>query len=299
MGIMTKRLRRLAALLTVAGALAPAAVLAGDGMRLITIGAPVTELAFALGAGEAVVARDSVSRYPAEAAARPDAGYMRTLSAEGLMSLAPTHVLAVEGAGPSAAFDQLRAMGVVVETIPDAPGLPGLSARIAAVARTLGRTAEGERLAAAVERKFTALAAAVESARRARTGTLGARVLCLVGGGPGGMMAAGRGTVPDALITLAGARNAMVSEREFPPLSAESALAAEPDILLVGRSLVDRSGGIDGLLSLPQLAMTPAARDRRVVVIDGGLFVGLGPRSPEAVAALLAAQGVTVEGMTP
>ncbi|MCW2248969.1 iron complex transport system substrate-binding protein [Azospirillum fermentarium] len=292
-------LRRVAAALAAAGALLSPAAVAADGLRLITIGAPVTELAFALGAGEAVIARDTVSRYPAEAAARPDAGYMRTLSAEGLMSLTPTHVLAVEGAGPPAAFDQLRAMGVAVETIPDAPGLPGLSARIAAVARTLGRPAEGERLAAAVERKFTALATAVDAARRARTGTIGARVLCLVGGGPGGMMAAGRGTVPDTLITLAGARNAMDSEREFPPLSAEAALAAEPDILLVGRSLVDRSGGIDGLVSLPQLAMTPAARDRRVVVIDGGLFVGLGPRSPDAVAALLAAQGVTVEGMTP
>lgn len=289
---------RLFPLLVAALLLFPAAVRA-DGMRLITIGAPVTELAFALGAGDAVVGRDTVSRAPAEAAARPDVGYMRTLSAEGLMSLAPTHVLAVEGAGPQAAFDQLRAMGVTVETIPETRGRAGLPATIAAVARALGRVTEGERLAASVERDLSALAAAVDKARAARTGTVGARVLCLVGGGPGGMMAAGRGTVPDTLITLAGARNAMDSDRDFAPLSAESALAADPDILLVSQSFIGRSGGLDSLLALPQLAMTPAARTRRVVAVDGALLVGLGPRTPEAVTALAAAQGVTVQGRTP
>lgn len=289
---------RLFPLLVAALLLFPAAVRA-DGMRLITIGAPVTELAFALGAGDAVVGRDTVSRAPAEAAARPDVGYMRTLSAEGLMSLAPTHVLAVEGAGPQAAFDQLRAMGVTVETIPETHGRAGLPVTIAAVARALGRVAEGERLAASVEHDLSVLAAAVDKARTAHTGTVGARVLCLVGGGPGGMMAAGRGTVPDTLITLAGARNAMDSDRDFAPLSAESALAADPDILLVSQSFISRSGGLDSLLALPQLAMTPAARGRRVVAVDGALLVGLGPRTPEAVTALAAAQGVTVQGRAP
>lgn len=257
-------------------------------MRLVTIGAPVTELAFALGAGDAVVGRDTVSRQPAAAAAKPDVGYMRTLSAEGLMSLAPTHVLAVEGAGPQTAFDQLRAMGVTVEMVPEISDPAGLTAKIAAVARTLGREEEGRRLTAELTGRLSALSAEVE--RAARSGKAGARILCLVGGGPGGMMAAGRGTVPDALIALAGGRNAVDSDRDFPPLSAEAALAAEPQILLVSRALVERSGGLDALLALPQLTMTPAARDRRVVQIDGALLVGLGPRTPEAVEALLHAQ---------
>ncbi|MFP5511692.1 MAG: hemin ABC transporter substrate-binding protein [Alphaproteobacteria bacterium] len=256
-------------------------------MRLVTIGAPVTELAFALGAGDAVVGRDTVSRQPA-AAAKPDVGYMRTLSAEGLMSLGPTHVLAVEGAGPQTAFDQLRAMGVTVEMVPEVSNPAGLTAKIAVVARALGREVEGRRLSAELTGRLSALSA--EAQQAAGSGRAGARILCLVGGGPGGMMAAGRGTVPDALIALSGGRNAIDSDRDFPPLSAEAALAAEPEILLVSRTLVERSGGLDGLLALPQLAMTPAARDRRVVQIDGALLVGLGPRTPEAVEALLRAQ---------
>ncbi|SMH40004.1 heme/hemin ABC transporter substrate-binding protein [Azospirillum agricola] len=282
---------RLVLLTAVAGGLLPGAA-AAEAMRLITIGAPVTELAFALGAGDSVVGRDTVSRYPAEAAARPDAGYMRTLSAEGMISLSPTHVVAVEGAGPQTAFDQLRAMGVTVTMIPEAADRAGLSGKIAAVARALGREAEGARLAAAVEARLSALAAAVETARAQRKGAPPARVLCLVGGGPGGMLAAGRGTVPDTLIAMAGAGNAMAGERDYVPLSAEGALAAEPDVLLVSRSLIDRSGGVDGLLGLPQLALTPVARTRRVVVVDGTILVGLGPRTGDAVAALVGEQGV-------
>lgn len=284
--------RLLAALaLGIAACLTAPAAGAAEGMakmRLVTIGAPVTELAFALGAGDAVVGRDTASRQPAAAAAKPDVGYMRTLSAEGLMSLAPTHVLAVEGAGPQTVFDQLRAMGVTVEMVPEVSDPAGLTAKIAAVARALGREEAGRRLAAELTGQLTALSA--EAQQAAGSGKAGARILCLVGGGPGGMMAAGRGTVPDALIALAGGRNAIDSDRDFPPLSAEAALAAEPQILLVSRTLVERSGGLDGLLSLPQLAMTPAARDRRVVQIDGALLVGLGPRTPEAVKALLRAQ---------
>ncbi len=283
-----RRLRDILAL-GVAAWLTAAAAGAAE-MRLVTIGAPVTELAFALGAGDRVVGRDTVSRQPAAAAAKPDVGYMRTLSAEGLMSLAPTHVLAIEGAGPQTAFDQLRAMGVTVEMVPEVSSTAGLEAKIAAVARALGREEEGRRLIADLSGLLSALAAEVE--RTARSGGGGLRILCLVGGGPGGMMAAGRGTVPDALIALAGGRNAIDSDRDFPPLSAESALAAEPQILLVSRSLVERSGGLDSLLALPQLALTPAARDRRVVQIDGALLVGLGPRTPEAVEALLRAQSV-------
>ncbi|WP_372399657.1 ABC transporter substrate-binding protein [Azospirillum sp. HJ39] len=276
-----------AAAIAAAGLTAPAA-LAAD-MRLVTIGAPVTELAFALGAGDSVVGRDTVSRQPA-AAAKPDVGYMRTLSAEGLMSLAPTHVLAIAGAGPQTAFDQLRAMGVTVETVPEVSDRAGLEAKIATVARILGREEAGRQLVRDVNARLSALAAEVE--RATRSGGAGARVLCLVGGGPGGMMAAGRGTVPDALIAMAGGRNAIDSDRDYPPLSAEAALAAEPQILLVSRTLVERSGGLDGLLALPQLSMTPAARDRRVVQIDGALLVGLGLRTPDAVEALVRAQGM-------
>jgi len=43
-------------------------------------------------------------------------------------------------------------------------------------------------------------------------------------------------------------------------------------------------GGVDGLLSLPGVAQTPAARDRRVVVVPDGELLNFGPRTPRTLA---------------
>ncbi|VTR57591.1 Hemin-binding periplasmic protein hmuT precursor [Serratia fonticola] len=53
------------------------------GREIVSIGGDVTEIAFALGAGDEVVARDSTSLHPAAVQKLPDVGYMRQLNAEG------------------------------------------------------------------------------------------------------------------------------------------------------------------------------------------------------------------------
>ncbi|MBK3803865.1 ABC transporter substrate-binding protein [Azospirillum brasilense] len=261
--------------------------------RIVTVGPPVTELVFALGDGGSVVGRDTSSHYPQPVNGLPDVGYMRALSAEGVMSLAPTHVLAIQGAGPEMTLDQLRALGVTVEVVPETPTLAGLLDKVERVARLLGREAEGRRLADSLNRDLAALAAI---AAQAGTKNGAPVVLGVVGGGPGGLMAAGSRSVPAALIAMAGARNALEVERDYVPMSSESVLAAAPDILLVSRSLVDRSGGLDPFLATPQLALTPAAKARRVAVVDGALLMGLGPRTAEAVAELTRVQDTPPQG---
>lgn len=270
------------------GTFAALAVLAGltggvaaAPQRIVVIGAPVTELVYALGGGDAVVGRDTTSRFPEAAKALPDVGYMRTLSAEGLMSLTPTRVLAIEGTGPDTALEQLRALGVAVEIVPESRDLPGLLDTVGQVARSIGHAREGERLRADLE---SALAPAAARAAQPHDGA--PSVLCLVGAGPGGLMAAGRGTVPDSLIAMAGLRNAMPGATGYAPVSAEAAAGAAPDFLLVSQSLLVRSGGEAALRAMPQIAMTPAAKAGRLIVLDGALLVGLGPRTPEAVAAI-------------
>jgi iron complex transport system substrate-binding protein len=42
-------------------------------------------------------------------------------------------------------------------------------------------------------------------------------------------------------------------------------------------------GGVDGLLALPGVAQTPAARDRRVIVVPDGELLNFGPRTPETL----------------
>ncbi|TIQ53378.1 MAG: hemin ABC transporter substrate-binding protein, partial [Mesorhizobium sp.] len=54
--------------------------------KIAAIGGSITEIVFALGEEDRLVARDSTSRYPEAALKLPDVGYMRQLSPEGVLS---------------------------------------------------------------------------------------------------------------------------------------------------------------------------------------------------------------------
>ena len=63
-----------------------------DTSRVITLGGPVTEIVYALGAGKSVIATDVSSYYPEAVTKLPKIGYQRTLTAEGIISLKPSLV---------------------------------------------------------------------------------------------------------------------------------------------------------------------------------------------------------------
>ncbi|RYE82810.1 MAG: hemin ABC transporter substrate-binding protein, partial [Myxococcales bacterium] len=121
--------------------------------RLVTVGGAITEIVYALGLGGEVVAADTSSIFPPEATKLPQVGYQRALSAEGVMALKPTLVLASHDAGPPVALEQIKAAGVEVVVIPGPPTIEGAQAKVRAVGQRLGRTSEAEALAARIARE--------------------------------------------------------------------------------------------------------------------------------------------------
>ena len=85
--------------------------------RLVTISGAITEVAYALGAQSHLVGTDTTSLYPAAAQKTPKVGYMRQLSAEGVLSLKPNAVIATTEAGPPVVLDQLRSAGLVISAL--------------------------------------------------------------------------------------------------------------------------------------------------------------------------------------
>jgi len=248
-----------------------------DSLRIVSLGGSVTEIVFALGAGDAVVGVDASSLYPEAAQDRPDVGYFRRVPAEGVLSLEPTLVLASEATGPPATLDQLRAAGVDVHVIPEESSVDGARAKIRAVADVLDRPNAADRLIQTMEEDLEAarrLSAAVDQTPR---------VLFVYARGAGTMQVAGRGTSAEAMIELAGARNAVTGFDGFKPMSAESVAAAEPDVLLMLDRGLESIGGVDGLLKQPGIALTPAGENRRIVAMDDLLMLSFGPRLGEAV----------------
>ncbi len=273
-----------AAPLTPTPASAPVATTT-EPMRLICVGGALTEIVFALGAGDHVLAVDDGSGYPLETGALPKLGYQRALSAEGLLARGPDMLLASPEAGPPTVLAQLRAAGVAVNVIPTDFSLAGAETMIAAVAQALHRPAQGEALLAA-------LRADVAHAQQLLKGLQDAtppRVLCIYARGRGTLHACGAHTAMDAMVSLAGGVNALASLSGSAPLGGEAAVAAAPDVILLPRGSAEVSGGETSLLQEAGLALTPAGRAGRVVLMDDQLLVGFGPRTGQALAELVRA----------
>jgi iron complex transport system substrate-binding protein len=248
--------------------------------RIVAIGGAVTEIVYALGAGDRVVAVDTSSVFPEAVAKQPKVGYQRTLAAEGILALDPDLVVASAEAGPPTTLAQLREAGVRVELMAPAENVDAAADRIRAVGSAIGERAAATDLADRIER------AASASVERAAAAPSQRRVLFLYARGGGTTMVSGNATAAAAMIALAGGQNAVTGWDGFRPLSAEAALAAAPDVILVPSRGLDALGGVDGVVALPGLAETPAGKARRVAAIDDLLLLGFGPRLPEGIDAL-------------
>jgi len=254
---------------------------------VVALGASVTETVEALGAGAWLVGVDRSSASLPAARRVPVLGYFRALNAEGVLSLRPTLVLTTTDAGPPAALQQLRAAGVAVRLLPAAESVEGAADKLRGVGAALGLAGRADSLAAAMRAEVRAAAAAARAAA-ARAG--GApRALFIYARGPGHLYVAGTATGADAMLRLAGARNAVTAFSGFRPLTAEAVVTAAPDVLVLPARGLESVGGLAGLRRLPGVALTPAARRGRVAAVDDALLLGFGPRLGEAVRQLAVA----------
>jgi len=246
--------------------------------RMVSVGGAVTETVYALGAQSQLAGVDTTSLFPVDATRLPQVGYARTLSAEGVLALKPQLLLASGEAGPPQVLDQLKRAGVRIEVLDEHYRFDGVLARTARIGQLCGREREAAQLVARLQQDW--------AARPKPPAGSAPRVLFVLAHAGGQLRVAGQGTGADAMITLAGARNAFAGVQGYKPLTAEAALQAAPDVILCTDQGVEAQGGADGLLKAPGLALTPAGRARRVVGMEALLLLGFGPRLPQAVAEL-------------
>jgi iron complex transport system substrate-binding protein len=251
--------------------------------RIVAAGGVVTEILYSLGARDRIVGVDSTSLHPAAALKdKANIGYVRALSAEGVLSLKPSRVIAIDGAGPPDVMRLLREAGVPISTIPEDLSEEGVAARIRAVGAAAGLGDPAERLAANTTEQFRQLAASRRAIARPR------RVLFVLALREGRPMVGGRNSGADAIIRLAGAVNAADAVEGYKPMSDEAVIAAAPDVIV----MMDRGAhavSADELFGTASFSATPAARSRSLIVMDGLYLLGFGPRTPAAARDLMAA----------
>jgi iron complex transport system substrate-binding protein len=254
-----------------------------DTSRIVAIGGDVTEILYALKADAKIAAVDSTSQFPVQALKeKPNVGYMRALSAEGVLSANPTVIVASKDAGPPDVVKALKASAVPYVEVPDDHTPEGAVAKVRFVASLVGAESAGENLAKSVEQDFAALAQ--DRAKIAKP----VRAIFVLTVQNGRATVAGGHTSADAVIKLAGAENAASGIEGYKPLVEEAATELAPDAIVTMRHSSSTFTS-DQILSVKGLQASPAGQNKRVIEMDGFYLLSFGPRSAHAARDLMAA----------
>lgn len=251
------------------------------GTRLITLFGDITEIVYALGAQEYLVARDTSSIYPREAEELPNLGFAGALNAEAILDFEPTLIIGTPMAGPPEVLEQLRQAGVDVLIIEGLNDLDAPQIKIRFVGQALGIPGRAEALAVDVEKRMETVMAAAENDKPLRVMHIYIR--------RGGLqLVSGEGNKAQAIIEAAGGVDAAAEAGivGWLPLTPEALVAADPDVYLVMDRGLAVVGGIEGLLEIPGMAETNAGRGQHVISMADLYLLGFGPRLPEAIADL-------------
>lgn len=255
-----------------------------DTSRIVSLWGNLTEIVFGLGLGENVVGRDVTATFP-EAEHITLVTRAHDVSAESVLSLRPTLVLATPDTGPAQALDHIRNVGIPVLLFDDPTSVDEIVPRIHAVATALGVSEAGEALALQTQADLDEVRALIPERREAP------RVAFLYMRGQAGVyLIAGPQSGADSMIQAAGAIDAgtaMGLNRPFTPITSEALAQAAPDVILMTTTGLQSVGGVEGLSQIPGIAQTPAGREGRIITIEDGLLYSFGPRTPIALRLLI------------
>jgi iron complex transport system substrate-binding protein len=249
-------------------------------IRVISAGGSITEIIYALGKQDLIVATDSTSLYPVAAASLPKLGYFRQLSTEGILSFQPSHLIGAQATGPASLAGQLEAAGVQVTILGEQRDLAGLTQLIEQVGKLLGTPNEALLLIQSITQQVTELKQQHNSERSIRA-------LFVMSDSERGITVAGNNTVPQALFDDAGIQNVAANLKDYKVMDNESILAANPDLIFVASHRIKEPEAVKALCQHPALKATSAGRNCALVVMESSSALGLSPRYPQALGTII------------
>ncbi|GAB3014615.1 heme/hemin ABC transporter substrate-binding protein [Spirosoma pulveris] len=250
--------------------------------RIVCVAKQLTELIYALGAGDQLVGVDLSSTYPPAAQKLTKVGYHRLLNAEGIIALKPTVVYHDGNVAPEAVMTQLEKVGVPMKVFKDAHTIPEVKALFDTLAAQFGAQKQADSLKAKLD---TDLAKAATDVKQFKT--VPKVAIIHFGRVINNYLVIGKAGTASYMLDLAGGKNVMDTLKGMKPLSPEIISKAQPDIILVTDFGYDRMGNADKLATLPGIALTPAGKNKKIYRIEEHDLIYLGPRTGENVQMLM------------
>ena len=192
--------------------------------RVVSLSPAVTEILFALGAGDLLVGRTDFCTYPPEAANIPSVGGISNLNIEKTLSLNPDLVISGSMVGKKIT-DQMDAMGTPMVCVIEKPKFEALYDNILAIGRLVGKEHEADSLNTLLRDRVSQL-----STFNSQLSTC----YYVVGFGAGGNFTAGGNTFINDIIRMAGGRN-IAEDIDGWSYSLEALVGEDPDYIIVRR----------------------------------------------------------------
>ncbi len=250
---------------------------AAEARRIVSIIPATTEMLFAMGAGDRVIAVGSYDRFPPEVSRLPRVGALLDPDVERILSLRPDLVVVYES--QTDLRTQLERAGIPI-FLYQHRGLADVTSTIRALGVRIGLTDRADALADSIEHQIDAIRAKVAGRPRPKT-------LLVFGREPGSLRgidaSGGVGFLHD-MVEAAGGTDVLADiHRQSVTMSAEMVLARAPEIIIELRySREDRNAQAD-MKAWNAVASVPAVRNGRVYLLEGQEFVVPGPRVASAV----------------
>ncbi len=244
--------------------------------RLVSLAPNLTEVVYAVGAGDRLVGNTTFCDYPEAAKNVAKVGDTLQPSIERILALRPQLVLVSTASQLEAFTKQLNEQQIAVY-VTDPHDLEGIFRSIQAVGDLLNQSA----VAVETVRELRARAERVE---RAVAGLPRASVFFQLSGQP--LYTAGKGSFVTNLIERAGGQSVTADVNEaWPRISDEAALASRPEavIVLSGSTMGDAAGAASNIKVAAALRKSPAVQNGRVYLINGDLLTRPGPRLVEGL----------------
>jgi iron complex transport system substrate-binding protein len=241
--------------------------------RIVSLAPSITEILFSLGLGERVAGVTTFSNYPVEATLRPKVGSYINLNVEKIISLAPELVIGTVDGNRKNVTDLLEQAGIKVFIVNPRDVASALET-IEWVGAVAGVPERGKALRQRLERRLSHIQKLVSRRRRPD-------VFMQINLKP--IMTVNRDTFLNDLIRLSGGHNLFENEPvHYPRINVEEIIARKPEVILI--SSMEPGGRFEAAREdWLKMTVIPAARDKRVHLIDSDMSDRPGPRIVDAL----------------
>ncbi len=243
--------------------------------RIVCISKQYSEMIYALGAQQSIVAVDVSSSYPPEIKELPTIGYHRALAAEPILSMKPTLILEDNNIGPEHVVTQLKDLKIPMKQFGQYENtIVGTDSLIREMGRYFGKEDKAEKLCKTLDEDV-----GQAKQQALRYGKKPKVLIIHFGQASNIYLVMTKNSTAGKLIEWAGGEMAVDGEKGMTLLSPEVVAKSDPDIILLTDFGYDRLGSTEEVGNLPGISSTRAFKEGKVYRVEEHDMVYLGPRT--------------------